>query len=78
MRAPLSPGMHRTARHQSTLLVRDHATGQVTTMGHAGEHEALTGDDRVDERRYSVEHQIMRGQTSRCVKKCSMNCSVTR
>src|SRR5258708_22066072 len=41
----------------------DHTTGQVPTIGQAGEHEALTGDDRVDERQHSVEHLIVRGQT---------------
>src|SRR5260370_23809684 len=43
--------------------VVDHAAGQVPPIGEAGEHEALTGDDRVDERQHRVEDLIMRGQT---------------
>src|SRR5260370_42478160 len=43
--------------------VVDHAAGQVPPIGEAGEHEALTGDDRVDERQHRVEHLIARGQT---------------
>ena len=43
--------------------VVDHATGQVPTIGQTGEHEALTGDDRVDERQHRIEHLIVRGQT---------------